>query len=44
MVLHEQDQEITDDFDLVKVARNFIDANDQFRTQKKYFEPAGSLD
>ena len=29
MLLHAQDREITDDLDLVQVARNFVDANDE---------------
>ena len=29
MLLHAHDREITDDLDLVKVARNFVDANDE---------------
>ena len=29
MLLHAQHQEITDDLDLVHVARNFVDANDE---------------
>ena len=37
MLLHAQDREFTGDLDLVKVARNFIDANDK---RKKYFGPA----
>ena len=36
MLLHAQRQEIKDDLDLVEVARNFVDANDE---RKKYFEP-----
>ena len=37
MLLHAQDREITDDLDLVQVARNFVDANDE---RKEYFGPA----
>ena len=36
MLLHAQHQEITDDLDLVRVAGNFVDANDK---RKRYFRP-----
>ena len=35
MLLHAQYQEITDDFDLVQVARNFGDANDERKKHSK---------
>ena len=37
MFLHTQHQEITDDRDLVQVARNFVDANNE---RKRYIGPA----
>ena len=40
MVLHAQHRKVTNDLDLVQVARNFVDVNDE---RKKYFGPADYL-
>ena len=40
MLLRAQHQEITDDLDLLQVAQNFVDANDE---RNKYFGPANDF-